>query len=191
MGGAERQRVQQLQERQRTAPAGRTPSPSSARRAGRADHQQHGRLKERRQPSRDRKQHDFRDDAERPQRRDRRAVEPGAAPFQRREAVIDRVAGLDQARRRQHGDEGGIAQAACAAAAAHRARGAGAAVEIGASASDGSRSDRSSPPRSARSDVPRRDNVGRKAGGETAQDEGRRAPQPHRPIGAARARSGP
>ena len=183
MGGAERQRVQQLQPRQRQRRRIERHRRPAQRAADRADHQQHGRLKERRQPSREREQHDLRDHAERPQRRDGRAVEAGGAPFQRREAVIDRVARLDQARRRQHRDESGIAQQMLARLCRlARPRGAG---RQRRQRERRQRADAGSPPRSARSDgAPGSMSVAKPAS-EGAEDEGRRAPQPHRPIGAA------
>ena len=110
---AERQRVQELQRKQQQRPADRTSSRSSARcRPPRRSGSASTGPRRVRQARREGEQHDLGDDAERPQHADRQAVESLGGPVERREAVVDRVACLDQASGGRDGEERGLAQMA-------------------------------------------------------------------------------
>ena len=110
MRRAERGRVQDLQRRQhRRRRIERHRGPADDR-AQAADRQQRGRAERLRQPPRERKQHDLGRDAEPPQHADHRAVEAAGAPIHGREAVVERVAALDHARRQHHGEKRRVAQ---------------------------------------------------------------------------------
>ena len=149
--------------------------------AARANQQQHRRFKERRQPCLHREQHDLRGDTESPQRRDNGAVETGGAPLHRRKAVEESVARLDEA-----------AAASTAMNAGSRSKfGRGRDEPSGSCGGDGSAGniDAASASRIVAATISQ---IRSRAGMTSAANPaaklpkmiGKRAPQPHRPIGA-------
>ena len=106
---------------------------------------------------------------------------PLRAPVERREAVVDRVARLDQASGRRDGEERRLAQMAVR----RRARVARRPRRAAAARAGTSRPRRAQlPAKISQIRLPAR--AGRAApAGEVRRDEGDRAPQPHRPVGAA------
>ena len=108
-------------------------------------------------------------------------------PVDGREAVIDRMARLHQARRRRDREECRLAQQPQRRWRRGLRRGSPAhgpaapAAQAAAAVSDQRRDHQPD-------QVARRDQIEQRAGGETRHDEGRRSPQPHRAIGPAAAR---
>ena len=142
-----------------------------------ADHHQRRRLQ--RKARRQREHHDLGEHAQHPQPGDRHPAEAGGLPGDGGEGVVGGVAALNQRRADDDGEKAGITQQRARAVRRRRRRlrmvqppARPRLASAPSPATDGDDPDQ----------VPRRDDVDQEPAGQRADDEGRRPPQPQRPV---------